>query len=81
MMELVENIAPGDLAVLDPPAGTCVQVILFEDKKEVGNAIYIESRKIVYFIDYFLGSRELCKILIDGKLGWCRTQYARRENG
>jgi hypothetical protein len=75
------NISPGDLVILDPPLGICIQVILFENKKEVGNTIYIESRKIAYFIDYFLGTRELCKILIDGKLGWCRIQHIRREDG
>jgi hypothetical protein len=81
LTDISESLIPGDLAVMDPPLGDCIQVILFEEQKEVGNAIYIESRKLVYFIDYFLGTKELCKILLDGKPGWCRTQYIRREDG
>jgi hypothetical protein len=81
LTDFTESVTPGDLVFLDPPAGGCVQVILFEEQKVVGNAIYVESRKLVYFIDYFLGTRDLCKILLDGKLGWCRTQHVRREDG
>lgn len=72
---------PGSLVFIDPPLGSYEQVMYIEGENEVGKADYLENKKLVYFIDYFLGSKDLCKIIIDGKLAWCQVRFLRSEDG
>lgn len=77
----MSNFNPGSLVFIDPPAGEHVQIMFIDDGNEVGRSEYIGYKKIVYFIDYFLGSKDLCKIIIDGKLAWCQVRFLRSEDG
>jgi len=76
-----ESIEPGSLVFIDPPGGDKALVMYIDGHKEVGQEEVFDHKKLVYFIDYFLGSRDLCKIMIDGKLAWCQVRFIRSENG
>lgn len=81
MTELQQHIEPGSLVFIVPPKDNHVEIIYFEEDKEIGSTGLLHDSKMIYFIDYFLGSKDLCKILIDGRPAWCQTQYIRREDG